>query len=75
MLLLLCGSRHCYCVLSKSSAKPTAESIPGVGRASRSPLVTVLARGMLSPHPASPVCQVLPISTAPFVPCSSCALI
>lgn len=31
--------------------------------------------GHVMPPPRSSVCQVLPISTAPFVPCSSCTLI
>lgn len=43
--------------------------------ACRSSLVTELAWDTLSPLPASPACPVLPVSTAPFVPCSSCTLI
>lgn len=68
--LLLCTEQE----LCKTHSKKH----PGVGMcpiASRNSLVTVLAWGTLSPLPASPVCEVLPAPTAPFVPCSSCTLI
>lgn len=78
MLLLLRGSRHLLPRAEQELCKAHSKKYPRSWDVPHWPQ-ELSGQGWHwaghSPLTAFPVCQVLPISTTPFVPCSSCTLI